>query len=305
MEIILLRQICIMFIIMGIGIFLVRKGYITDQGSTELGTLLLRVVTPCVVVNAFLTEYSPERAWKLAAAFGTALLVLGISIGVSCLFWGRKKRVENFSMSFCNVGFVGIPLIQAVLGTEGVFYLTGFVVLVNILQWTYGILILTGDRQCIRLGSLAKNPVILSSILGAAIYFLRIPVWEAAAGALEAMAGLNTPVAMLVMGTYLAKVSWRELWTTKSAYLCAAGRLAVIPLLTLAVLSRISGLDTEICQVLLIGCSTPVGANSAIFADQYHLDNRKAVVYVCLSTLLCIITIPAFYLLAGRVIGFS
>lgn len=85
MEIILLKQICIMFLLILVGIFLVKKGYLSEQGGKDLGAILLRVVIPCVIVKSYITEYTPEKAAGLAISVGLVLLALGISMAVS--FW--------------------------------------------------------------------------------------------------------------------------------------------------------------------------------------------------------------------------
>ena len=113
---------------------------------------------------------------------------------------------------------------------------------------------------------------------------------------------MNTPLAMIILGTYLAKMNFREMFAAKSAYVCTILRLILIPAATLLVLSLIPGVKTEIRQVILIACGTPVGSNIAIFAKQYEKDYRLSVVTVCLSTICCIVTVPVFYMFAEKII---
>ena len=87
---------------------------------------------------------------------------------------------------------------------------------------------------------------------------------------------------------------------TKSAYACALVRLVLIPAVTLAVFCLIPGIKTDIKLVILIASCTPVGSNIAIFAKQYGGDYKLSVVTVCLSTLLCVATVPVFYMFVER-----
>lgn len=302
MAIILLKQICIMFLLIAVGMLLVKKGYLSEQGGKDLGAILLRAVIPCVVVKSYITQYTPERAIDLAASAAMALVALGVAMAVSFLVFGTKKRIENFGASFCNVGFIGIPLVQAALGEEAVFYLVSFIALLNILQWTYGIVIMTGNMDAIRLKAIVSNPVVLAFILGLFIFFFQIPVPQVIVSTLGSIAAMNTPLAMIILGTYLEKMTVKEMVTGTSAYVCAVLRLILIPVITLLVLWLIPGVKTEIKQVILIACCTPVGSNSAIFAKQYDKDYKLSVVTVCLSTLLCIVTVPVFYLLVEKVL---
>ena len=42
---------------------------------------------------------------------------------------------------------MGIPLIQAIIGPHAVFYISMMIVLVNGLQWTFGVFVMTGDKS--------------------------------------------------------------------------------------------------------------------------------------------------------------
>ena len=246
MEIILLKQICIMFLLIAVGMFLVKKGYLSEQGGKDLGAILLRVVIPCVILKSYITEYTAERAVDLAVSAAMALLALLVAMVISFLVFGTKRSIENFGASFCNVGFIGIPLVQAVLGEGAVFYLASFIALLNILQWTYGVFILTGDKEAVRVKTIAGNPVVLSFFGGILLFFLRIPVPQVIVSTLGSIGSMNTPLAMIILGTYLAKMNFREMFAARSAYVCTVLRLILIPAATLLVLSLIPGVKTEI-----------------------------------------------------------
>ena len=299
MEVILLKQICIMFLLIGVGIFLVKKGYLSEQGGKDLGAILLKIVIPCVVIKSYIAEYSAERLKELAVSAGLAVLSLLIAMAVSYLFFGTRKRIENFAASFCNVGFIGIPLVQAVLGEQAVFYLAAYIALLNILQWTYGLLIMTGDKNTVKVKTILTNPVVLSFTAGIFLFVLRIPVPQVIVSTLGSIAAMNTPLAMIILGTYLASMGWRELFSSKSAYVCVFLRLILIPAVTLFVFCLIPG-AVGIKEVALIASCTPVGSNIAIFAKQFGGDYRLSTVTVCLSTLASIVTVPVFFMFVER-----
>lgn len=293
-----------MFLLIAIGILLVKKGFLSEQGGKDLGAILLKVVIPCVILKSYITEYTPERARDLAVSAGMALLALAVAMAVSFLVFRMKYSIENFGAAFCNVGFIGIPLIQAVLGEGAVFYLASFIALLNILQWTYGVFIMTNDKETIRLKVIASNPVVLAFLGGLLLFFLQIPVPQVIVSTLGSMTAMNTPLAMIILGTYIAKMNVKELFTAKSAYVCTFVRLILVPVVTLLAVAAIPGVKTEIKQVILIACCTPVGSNIAIFAKQYDKDYKLSVVTVCLSTLCCIVTVPVFYMLAESVLSY-
>lgn len=299
MEIILLKQICIMFLLIAVGIFLIKKGYLSEQGSKDLGAILLKVVIPCVILKSYIVEYSSARLKELFVSAGLAAASLVIAMLLSFLFFGTRKRIENFAASFCNVGFIGIPLVQAVMGDQAVFHLAAFIAMLNILQWTYGVLIMTGDREAVRGKVILTNPVVLSFFAAVLLFCLRIPVPQVIVSTLSNISGMNTPLAMIILGTYIANMGWKEMFTSKSAYVCVFLRLILIPAATLLVFCFIPG-DIKIKEVALIACCTPVGSNIAIFAKQFNRDYKLSTVTVCLSTLFSIVTIPVFFMFVER-----
>ena len=112
---------------------------------------------------------------------------------------------------------------------------------------------------------------------------------------------MNAPVAMIILGIYLAQMKLRDLFTDRAVYLCALMRLIVIPLATAAVLALIPGNEMLKMSVLIVA-ATPVGSNVAIFAQMAGVDYTQAVKDICLSTLLCIVTIPLVLSAAGVII---
>ncbi len=298
---ILLRQIAIMALLMAVGIYLSRKGFLSPQGTKDLGAILLRIIIPCVIVKSYITTYSRERLLELALSAGLALVAFILAMGIAYLVYGKRRRIENFASAFCNAGFIGIPLAQAVIGDEGVFYMAASVALLNLFQWTYGVYIMTDRRDSISAKTIAKNPVVIAIVIGIALFLSRLPVPGIVTSTLGYIAGMNTPVAMILMGTYMAKIPWRKL-LDKRAYGCVLLRLVVIPAVVLAVFWALPITNQNVALAAYLAAATPVGANICVFAQQYDCDYEFSVVTVCLSTVLSIVTVPLMVSLAQMVI---
>ena len=232
---VVLGQILLMFLYLIIGYVLYRTGLITQEGSKALAHLLLYCVLPCVVLKSFCIEYSAKGAVELAVSIAAGAGVLLLSMAVSWLFF-RKDPMAQIGVAFSNAGFMGLPLVTAVLGGEAVFYAAGFVALLNALQWTYGQAKLSGDKKYIQLGAVLKNPLVLSLLGGVMIYFCRIPVPQILRTPMGAIAGMNAPLAMIVLGVYLARTDLKAIFTRPRLYALSAVRLVVIPLLTIVCL---------------------------------------------------------------------
>ena len=298
---ILLRQIAIMALLMAVGIYLSRKGFLSPQGTKDLGAILLRIIIPCVIVKSYITTYSRERLLELALSAGLALAAFILAMGIAYLVYGKRRRIENFASAFCNAGFIGIPLAQAVIGDEGVFYMAASVALLNLFQWTYGVYIMTDRRDSISAKTIAKNPVVIAIVIGIALFLSRLPVPGIVTSTLGYIAGMNTPVAMILMGTYMAKLPWRKL-LDKRAYGCVLFRLVIIPAVVLLVFWTLPISNQNVALAAYLAAATPVGANICVFAQQYDCDYEFSVVTVCLSTVLSIVTVPLMVSLAQMVI---
>ncbi len=298
---ILLRQIAIMALLMAVGIVLSRRGFLSPQGTKDLGAILLRIIIPCVIVKSYITTYSRERLLELALSAGLAMVAFLLAMVIAYLVYGKRRRIENFASAFCNAGFIGIPLAQAVIGDEGVFYMAASVALLNLFQWTYGVYIMTDRRDSISAKTIAKNPVVIAIVIGIALFLSRLPVPGILTSTLGYIAGMNTPVAMILMGTYMAKLPWRKL-LDKRAYGCVLLRLVVIPAAVLAVFWALPISNQNVALAAYLAAATPVGANICVFAQQYDCDYEFSVVTVCLSTVLSIVTVPLMVSLAQMVI---
>ena len=288
---ILLRQIAIMALLAAVGVYLSRKGFLSPQGTKDLGAILLRVIIPCVIVKSYITEFSRERLLELALSAGLALIGFILAMVLSYLVFGKRRRLENFAASFCNAGFIGIPLAQAIIGEEGVFYIAASVALLNLFQWTYGVYIMADRKDAISAKTIAKNPVVIAIVIGVVLFVSQIPVPGIVTSTLGYIAGMNTPIAMILMGTYLAKLPLKKL-LDKRAYGCVLFRLVIIPAVILLVFWVLPVSNADIALAAFLAAATPVGANICVFAQQYDCDYEFSVVTVCLSTLLSVITVP-------------
>ena len=302
LAMIILRQIILMFLYMMTGFFLYKKKLVTKEGSKELGHLLLYVILPTVIINAYMVPFSHEAVKGLMLSCLASLLALLLSMFLSRLVFGGRRPVEEFSSAFSNAGFIGIPLVEMTFDNSMVvFYVSSFVAVLNILQWTYGIFVMTGKKDSIALKKIVTNPVVLSFILGILLFVLPLELPEVINRAAATVSAMNAPMAMIILGIYLAQMKVRELITDLSVWICALIRLIVIPLATAVLLKVLPGEEMLKMSVLIVA-STPVGSNVAVFAQMENLDYTQAVKDICLSTVLCLLTIPVIVTAAGYIL---
>ena len=300
---ILLQQTIIMFTLMLLGLLLSRRGMITEQGSRDLSNVLLYAVIPCVILRSYMSEFSTEKLRAMGLSALIAVIAFAASIAVAYLTCGTRHRIENFAVAFGNAGFIGIPLVTAVFGPEAAFYVVSFSTFANLLQWTYGIVIISGKKETMNLRMVFVNPVFISMVIGIALFVLQPTLPTVVTGTIGYIADGNTVLAMIILGYYLSKVQLRGLFADVRLYLFSALRLLVVPAVTILVFLPFPFARGEITLITLIAAATPIASSTAIFAQKFDQDYRRAVSYVCLSTILSVATLPLVMLFAERLLS--
>lgn len=286
------QQLVIMFAYLLIGYALFHGGVLTLAGSRDLAGMLVKLIIPAILVNSFCSEFSFARLKALGQSALLSLLLLGLAIlAAHWLFRGRP--LDDFGAAFSNAGFMGIPLVQAVLGSEAVLYIVPFVAFLNLLQWTYGVSLIRGEKGHIRLKTLVWNPPVAGILLGLALFASgwgnRLPA--VLATPLAGICGLNTPLAMMVLGVYLARENPLQLLRDRRLYAACAVRLVLIPALSLLTLTLLP-ISRDMGLALLLCAAAPVGANVAVYAQLHGQDHTYASKIVVLSTVLSMISLP-------------
>lgn len=291
-------QTLLMLLLAGVGFILFKTGKISQEGSKSLGNILICAVLPCVIVKGFLVERTPERTTGLLISLGAAAVLLGVSVLISRLFF-RRDAIAAFGAAFSNPGFFGIPLITAALGSENVFYIAAFIGLLNLLQWTYGVSLMTGKRGALRFSALIRAPFLIAIVIGLILFFTAPPLPSLLTDALGSIAGLNTPLAMFTVGVYLAQANFKQMFTQGRLYAVSAVRLLIIPAVCLLLLWPIPTAWQPVKTALLIAAACPVGSNIAVYAHLHGKDSAYAAQSVVVSTLFSVITLPLLVGLAG------
>lgn len=186
-------------------------------GKTEqqfVSKMLLFFVNPSLIISHFDMDFDEQKL----KAFGIVAL-LSVAAHFVMLFtalvFARSKKAEDKSLDcidklsviFTNCGFIGIPLIHGVLGSEGVFYLLSYIAVFNIFMWTFGYYLMAGT---INLKKIVVNPNILSVILGLILFCLPVKFPETVSKPIKIIGNMNTPFAMILIGMLFATFNWKS-----------------------------------------------------------------------------------------------
>lgn len=297
-------KVAVMLVLIALGCLITRKGMMTEKGAAEMTTLLIKIVTPCLIVNSFLSSAGDLEVNELLLAVGVSALAIFLAMGISYLCFRKeapgRQKVLRFAAIYSNAGFMGLPLIQAIVGGKGVIYGSFFIVVFNVICWTHGYRMMSGGK--LNMKAAIFNPGIIGLAFGLPIYFFKLHLPAVITEPVGFLAGLNTPLSMLVIGSYVARISLKSFVSDISVYKMAFLRLIAAPGLYLLLLMLIRPAP-ELFVGSVIQAAAPVAANTVLFAVEYGSDSELASKTVAVSTVLSIVTIPMFTILAQLACG--
>ncbi len=330
------RQLAVMAIIVIVSFSFSRKNAFGKEASQYLSRLLLYVINPCMIVSTFDVEYSGQKLRSLGLAIGVSFAFHLAMIVLATLLFARKKssqgqgslqgqksgRVEDclqgqksgrdslskIAIVFTNSGFIGIPLINGVFGSEGVFFLMGYILVFNVLLWVWGEWLMTGTMRPLKV---LANPNVLACGAGLAVFCLPFKMPYVIIEPLKMIGACNGAASMILLGLLFSGFGGAKEKSGQGQERAAPVktfakplardvflRLVVCPLILLGAtlfamqaFSSVSQIQL-IMSVLFIAAACPVGMSVSSFAVVFKKDADYASLLVAVSSAACVVTIP-------------
>lgn len=302
MEIVIItiQQIIQMFILILFGVLCVKVKLLDSQKSKALSDIVTKIVTPALVISSFRREFKTELAYGLVISLILTALSLGLSYVVVHLLLKKNDKydsaVERFGAMYSNCGFMGIPLVAGVLGSEGVFYVVGFNLLFNMLVFSLGQSTMRGRTG----GSIVKqivNPVTVASIVAVLLFVLRIDLPDLVGRPIEMIGDMNTPLAMLTAGVSVAQVNFAKVFKKVRLFYVCALKLLIIPIL-FVLITKFMPVPETVFMTIVLATACPSATVTVLFSVLYGRDDAYASEVFSMTTILSILTIPAVVALA-------
>ncbi|GHV34074.1 transporter [Clostridia bacterium] len=292
-------QVTIMAVLMAVGFLLTRLKVLKNADAKPLTAVVINLANPATLIVAFEVKYTPERLTELLAS--TALAVIAHLAGMliaRLLIRGKDKgrvSVERLSVIYTNCGFMGIPLVYGVFGSEGVFCLSAFYVVMSLLVFTHGAMTLQGSANKEAFKKVLKNPAIAAIVVGVVIFLTGFQLPEIIGKPIEYFAGVTTPLAMVVAGITIAGAKLKELFTSPRLYYISAVRLFVVPLAALGVSALMAlpfGISELVIKVNFLAAACPTATMCVMLALEHGRDSALAARIFALTTILSLVSIP-------------
>ena len=283
-------QVLILYLIAGIGFVTDKIGIFKQADGKRLIDLLFNVILPIAIIHTFMTmEYTATHI------FGALL----------SMFTFRKRSLKergiyHYAMILSNAAFLALPLAKSVIGGEGIFYCSVYVAVFNMVAFTLGIYQISGREAKLDLKKLIFNPGSMSVIIGLPLFFLHPDIPYFIEYPMEVVGNCNSPLAMIVFGTFLANSSFKNMFAKKEIYFVSLIRLVVIPLCMLG-LFYVCKVRGQLLTAMLISASAPTATNTAMYAAKYDNDPALGSELSAQSSVLSIATMPVIVALATTV----
>lgn len=310
---IMLKNVIIFVLLAVPGYLLVSGKLLGQKESGTLSKLLTNVGMPFLILSSTLKlEFSGEftKSIIVAALAGAAFTVVMFLLS-ALLVRGesdpKRRGMMRFCMVFANNGFIGIPLARAVFGEASpvMAYLIILNIITNVLMFTLGVYLISGDRNTINVKKALFNPMLISFIIG---IILNVAGVSRAVPELQTYAthfsGIVTPLSMVILGMKLAGVEFSRLFSSGRMYYVSVMRLVLFPTLGVALiwaLQLIPALSLNMDTVIgfFVAFAMPTAGLASAFSDQYQGDTDNAVIFTLGTTILSVATIPVLYWVLG------
>ena len=302
-SMLLMEQIVELFIMIFMGFAIVKAGIVKDEESKVLSKIVLYLVIPCVIVNAFQVDYTAQTVKGLMIAF-VASVILQIILLIIVAVMGKVlslNEVEVASVYYSNSGNLIVPIVTFILGKEWVLYGCVFMSVQLVFLWTHCKKIISRERSY-DWKKIVLNINMISIAVGVVLFFTRIRMPEVIDNTIGAVGNMIGPASMIVTGMLFAGMNLKQIFVNKRVYFVSFLRMLVVPLIALILIkgSRLANLSADAPKIMLIvflAVITPSASTVTQMCQVYGNDSQYASAINVVTTLSAIITMPVMVLL--------
>lgn len=302
-ALILLKKIISLFLIVAIGVFLVKRNILKSEDSKVLSLLSIYLISPCTIFAAFQMDCTEEVKRGLVLAFLAALVV---HVGWICINMVLRRllhlqAVEQASIIYTNAGNLIIPIVITLLGKEWVIYTSAYIAVQLVFIWSHGRAVICGERK-MDWKKVFTNMNMIAAMLGMLMFMTGIRLPELVNDTIDSIGYMIGPVAMLITGMLIGKVDVKRVMGSLRIWKVATLRLIVFPMFVLLFLKcsgirELSNNGFEILLITFLASIAPAASTITQMAQIYGKDEDYASAINVVTTLSCMVTMPIMVML--------
>lgn len=296
-------QMLALLLMIGAGYFVTKKGMMDEHTNNQMSDMIVNIFNPLLMLASAsdaVGQISMD-ALKLAICIAVGMFaVFIIAGGILSPFFEKdrqQRKIFQLMFVFSNVGFIGIPVISSIFGSEYVVYVTEFMLVYAFVFYTYGIALMDGKFSAASLKSMV-NPGTVSGLLALGIIIFEVQLPEFLKTAVTYLGNVTSPMALVAVGFALANSDRKKIFGQPRLYVFSVVKLLVLPLMMLPLL-RLVIRDADLLAVCMVMFGMPVGNMPLILGNQRGMDVTACSAAIILSTVLCVLTVPVLMMFAG------
>ncbi|MHB8128173.1 MAG: AEC family transporter [Mobilitalea sp.] len=300
------NQIVIMFFIIIVGVISYKIKLIDKDMNKKLADIVLMLVNPFVIFVSYQRKFEATLLSGLLISLVLAVITHAFGIILSTIVLRKKNHeadisIERFAVIYSNCGFIGIPLVNGIFGSEGVFYITAYMTIFNLLVWTHGVITISGKSDKKTIIKAVLSPSVIATLSGFVLFISKIMLPDILNESLSYIGNMNTPLAMLVAGVTIAQTDLLKLLGKVRVYYITFFKLLVVPISMLLLFSFFD-IPRLVVLTSVLAAACPTAATINLFSIRYEKNYLYASELFAVTTILSLITIPFVMIVANLLV---
>lgn len=299
-----IHQMMILFLLMLVGFIANKTNVMDTESNKKVSKLVINITSPAIIIYSVAGSALINKSELIVIfliAISPFVVFPIIAKGITKLFKIPQKQKGTFEVMliYSNMGFMGIPVISGIYGTDAIFYVSIFMMIFNISFFSYGVSLLRKKDKSEKV-SLKRiiNPGVVAATTGLIIFLLEIPLPSVLTETLGIVGNVTTPLAMIIVGSTIAEVSIKEVFMDWKIYIYTILRLLILPIVMWLFLRNFIANETLLgVAVLLMGM--PTAANILMACNEYGGDGEFVSRGIFLTSVGSLLSIPLLVSLIG------
>ena len=297
-----MQQITELFLMIFMGYVIVKARLLKGEDSKVISKIVLYLIIPCVIINAFQVDYTSEKVQGLLLAFAASVM---LQVLLLIIVWGAGRmglnEVEKASVYYSNAGNLIMPIVTFVLGQEWVLYGCVFMSVQIVFVWSHGKWVLSRQSK-IDWKKILLNINMVAVFAGVFLFFTKIRLPQILNQTFGSVGSMIGPASMMVTGMLIAAMSLKDIFTNGRVYFITFLRLIAVPAVALLLL-KVSGLvngspdGKKLLLIVFLAVITPSASTITQMCQVYGNDSQYASAINVMTTLFSIVTMPLMVLL--------
>ncbi len=291
---IVLQQMGVITILVGIGIFLYKRGVVDDHTSQRMSTIVMDVCNPALILASLLsgnvtaTHHDLIVAIVLGASFYIGLVILGF-IFPKLIRGGEDSRFYNMMTVYTNVGFIGIPVARAILPENAILYVIICNVIYSLLFYTHGIIVMSNGKEKLSLKKIL-SPGTIMAVVSLVIFWFNIYLPPIIANSISYLGNATVFLSMTLLGVGIARSNITSGIKNPRIWIYIIVRMIAVPVALFFAL-KMAGFSSITIMGLCLMAAMPIGNLPLIQCEKMGEDTELLSGAIAISTLASIFTI--------------